>query len=243
MAGIDALIADYAARYGLDPATMQRIAYRESKHDPYARNKTSSAGGVYQFIDKTWSQYGNGRDKFDPEANIDAGMRFTVANRDVLRKALGRDPTGGELYLAHQQGAKGAIDLLRNPRLPAEAVVGADAVRLNAGQPGVPAGAFADRWTRDFDRLPTSVAGGAGRPMGVSSGARNMAPQPQPVAAMEGAPGPVAPQPDDIGALIAAVGSDAGAQPRPVRRKPDAMPQRSLDVGRLFADLGAPLAA
>lgn len=33
------------------------IAWRESRNTPTAKNKTSTASGLYQFIDKTWNNY------------------------------------------------------------------------------------------------------------------------------------------------------------------------------------------
>ena len=51
----------------------------------------------------------------DPAAQNAAVQRLTSDNRTALTQALGREPTAGELYLAHQQGAAGAIKLLSNP--------------------------------------------------------------------------------------------------------------------------------
>ncbi|HEX3522867.1 MAG TPA: hypothetical protein VHT52_12355 [Stellaceae bacterium] len=47
----------------------------------------------------------------------------TNENTQILRRALGRDPTPGELYLTHQQGQAGGPALIRaaqnNPNMPA----------------------------------------------------------------------------------------------------------------------------
>src|SRR6185503_13870258 len=67
-----------------------------------------------------------------------------------LRKALGREPTEGELYLAHQQGLGGAEKLLANPNALASALVGAQAVTANGGAPGETARDFAAHWTNKF---------------------------------------------------------------------------------------------
>lgn len=92
--------AAYAAR-GLDPSIGLRTARIESGFNPAAKNPNSSAGGLFQFIDGTWKQYGKGRDRFDPVAAAEAAADLTAANQRALRNALGREPTNAELYLAH----------------------------------------------------------------------------------------------------------------------------------------------
>ncbi len=125
----------------LDPNAMVKIAQIESRLNPNAKNPNSSASGVFQFINSTGRQYGL-KNPFDPLANIDAGIRLAQDNRAALVKILGREPTPGELYLAHQQGAGGAQKLLSNPYAPAASLVGNEAVRLNGGQPGMTASQF-----------------------------------------------------------------------------------------------------
>ena len=142
---VNTAIDQAAARHGVDRAALYRIAQMESGGNPQAKNPRSSAGGLFQFIDSTASQYGLA-DRFDPVQAADAGARLMRDNAAHLRRTLGRDPTAGELYLAHQQGAGGAEKLLRNPNRPASEVVGADAVRLNGGRPGMTAGEFAQLW-------------------------------------------------------------------------------------------------
>lgn len=145
---VSTIIAEAAQRYGLDPAYMLKKAQIEAPGlNPRAQNPNSSAGGLFQFIDSTWRDYGRGGDKYDPVANADAAARYTLDNKRSLEKALGRAPTPGELYLAHQQGAGGAAKLLRDPNAP----VGGDAIRLNGGRDGMRAGDFAAKWTGRFD--------------------------------------------------------------------------------------------
>lgn len=156
MSDISAVIRAAAERYGLDPEYMLRKAGIEAGAglDPRAQNPNSSAGGLFQFVDKTWQQYGRGGDKYDPAANADAAARLTLDNRNALRTGLGRDPTPGELYLAHQQGAGGALKLLRDTNAP----VSGDAIRLNGGRDGMTAGDFARKWTSRFDGAQAPVA-------------------------------------------------------------------------------------
>lgn len=143
---IKAIITEAATRYGVDPETALKIAHIESKLDPKAQNPRSSAGGLFQFIDDTWGRYGKGASKYDPYANADAGMRFTRDNIGILKKSLGRDPTPGEIYLAHQQGAGGALNLLTRAGDRAVDIVGGKQVRLNGGDENMTGQDFANLW-------------------------------------------------------------------------------------------------
>ena len=163
---INSAIEQAAMRHGVSPDAMRVIAQIESGGNPYAKNPKSSAGGLFQFIDSTAKQYGL-KDKFNIEAAADAGARLARDNAASLRSVLGRDPSVGELYLAHQQGAGGARALLSNPNARAVDIVGADAVRLNGGRADMTAGEFAKIWTRKADKLTggagdAAIAGGSG---------------------------------------------------------------------------------
>lgn len=150
MMDLASLFTDIAAQYGLPPAFLQRTAQIESGGNPNAQNRGSSAGGLFQFIDKTAEAMGL-RNKFDPVASTDAAARLASENKAKLARALGRDPSPAELYLAHQQGATGAVRLLTNPNVSAASVVGPKAVRLNGGRGNMTAGEFAQMWTDKFD--------------------------------------------------------------------------------------------
>lgn len=45
---------------GIDPISALKIAKCESRYDEAAKNKNSSAKGLYQFIDRTWKGYCTG---------------------------------------------------------------------------------------------------------------------------------------------------------------------------------------
>lgn len=152
------VVSDAATRHGVSPEAMLRIAYLESGGNPSAKNPRSSAGGLFQFIDSTAKNYGLSN-RYDPVQAADAAARLAKDNAGHLRKVLGREPTGGELYLAHQQGAGGAARLLQNRGRRAADVVGATAVKLNGGNANMTAGQFADLWIRK--------AGGASVPVAV----------------------------------------------------------------------------
>jgi hypothetical protein len=153
-------------QYGLPAGYLERTAQIESGMNPNAKNPKSTAKGLFQFLDRTAQEYGLAN-PMDPNASTDAAARLAQKNMRALKAALGRDPTPGELYLAHQQGTQGAIRLLRNPNAPAMQVVGRQALMLNGGDPNMTAGQFASKWTGKFGQgqqpqgVQMASAGGA----------------------------------------------------------------------------------
>ena len=74
-------IEDAAKRYGVPVKRALCIAKLESGFNPKAKNKGSTAGGIYQFINSTWvytaEKMGEDwslEDKFDEDKNIEAGV-------------------------------------------------------------------------------------------------------------------------------------------------------------------------
>ena len=170
---IDALVTSTATQYGISPDSLRRLVFLESKGDPLAKSDKSSAAGLLQFTTDTARQFGL-TNPYDPVASLDAGARLWTANKQYLSQALGRAPTDGELYLAHQQGAAGARALLANPEQKAvdalAAVYGGDKQRAltaltnNGGTAGMTAGQFANKWTSKFGGA-TGVASDTGVPI------------------------------------------------------------------------------
>jgi hypothetical protein len=119
-AGIPGIIASKAQKYNLPPQLMTNIAKAESNFNPNAGNKTgSSAKGLYQFIDKTWTGMGGKPgEQFDPEINSELGAKYIRQNAEFLKNKLGRDPSYSEVYAAHYFGPSGASNLLTraNPK-------------------------------------------------------------------------------------------------------------------------------
>lgn len=146
-ADISSIITQAAHKHGVSPETLAMIADIESGGDPNAKNPNSSAAGLFQFVQGTAKAYGL-TNPYDAAAAADAGARFLRDNEQLLTKRLGRAPTPGELYLAHQQGAEGAAKLLLNPDAPAASIVGGNAVLGNGGSEGMTAAAFAAKWLR-----------------------------------------------------------------------------------------------
>lgn len=148
---IRAAISQAAQKYGQDPNTLMRIAMVESSGNPRAHNK-SGAAGLFQFMPGTAKEYGL-TDPYDPVASADAAARLLRDNRETLTAQLGREPTAGELYLAHQQGSGGAGKLLSNPDAKAADMVGAKAVTANGGTANMTSQQFANKWISKIDNF------------------------------------------------------------------------------------------
>jgi hypothetical protein len=165
-------IRDAATSAGLDPDTMVRIAQIESGGNAAAQNKTSSAGGLFQFTDDTWKEFGAGGDKMNPADNIAAMGRLTRSNIDTLSKALGRAPEPWEIYLAHQQGAGGAVKILTGDGSQnAAGVLGADQVINNGGTRAMTLDQFRGTWQSRFNAARGSSSTLGGGASTVSGGA------------------------------------------------------------------------
>ncbi len=125
------------------------------KGDPNATSPTG-ATGTFQFMPSTWAKYGGGADIHGDQTA--AMTALTQDNNLALSSALGRPPTAAELYLAHQQGAGGAIKLLTNPAAtPAQLGLG-NAVSVNGGDPNAPAADFVSKWGQKFAGVPSPFA-------------------------------------------------------------------------------------
>jgi Transglycosylase SLT domain len=145
---------------GADFKYLLATAQVESNLNPNAKVSTSSASGLFQFIDQTWlgtlkekgpglgyashaeaiTRLPSGRYaitdprmqsavmnlRFDPAANALMAGAFTRANAEALADRLGRQPTEGELYIAHFLGSGGASRLIElsesNPHTPAATI-------------------------------------------------------------------------------------------------------------------------
>lgn len=145
-AGVTGAIQQAAKATGTSFQYLLATAKVESNLNPDAAAKTSSAGGLFQFIEQTWlgtikeagpslgyGRYANAISRTDsgryvvanpeakaeilklrqdPTANAMMAGVLTKSNAAVLSQKLGRQPTDGELYIAHFLGAKGAATLI-----------------------------------------------------------------------------------------------------------------------------------
>lgn len=165
-AASNGLFSGIEKRFNLPAGYLAQTASIESGGDPNAVSPTG-AKGLFQFTKGTAAQYGLSNPN-DVVASTYAAGKLASDNSGVLTQALGRPPTAGELYLAHQQGAGTAAALLANPNAPAGQVLASIGVNprnisVNGGDPNMPAGAFAQKWTSKFGS-GVGGAGGAGAP-------------------------------------------------------------------------------
>lgn len=149
-------IVNAANQAGVDPKTTLAIVKVESKFDPQAKNPESSASGLFQHINDTWTRLGGG-DRNDVNRQIELGVKLEKENVDALKAGLSRAPTPGEIYLAHNQGAAGALKLLQNPDANAENLIGAKAVEKNGGTADMTASQFSAMLQGKFMRAFNSV--------------------------------------------------------------------------------------
>ena len=81
---IQDLIRKYSAEYGIDAQTPLCIAKNESGFNPNSKNKSSSASGVFQYLNSTWEQTDEGKaglSVFDAEANIKAAVKYMAIHK------------------------------------------------------------------------------------------------------------------------------------------------------------------
>jgi len=147
-------IAQAAQDQNIDPTIALATAQIESS---MGRN-LGSRGNIFQLGKSEWSAVGGGP-MGEPGTDIKNGLAWMGKVKSELGDALGREPQGWEIYLAHQQGVAGATKLLNNPSTPAGDLLPARNISANGGDPSAPASAFVSKWRATFQRTAANVAG------------------------------------------------------------------------------------
>lgn len=131
---------------GMDPNTMLTFAKIESSMGASAKNSKSSAKGLFQIVDKTWTyllnKYGAkynippNADKNNPYYNSLLGVAYAKENMAQIKghKEAGI-PDDIALYLAHHFGPTGGNNIIKNarqnPQVSMQSVVSADSYKSN----------------------------------------------------------------------------------------------------------------
>ena len=136
---VHAAIRRGADATGVNFSLLVETARRESALNPHAQASTSSASGLFQFIESTWldmvrrhgADHGLGAEavalqnganaetrreilalRSNPEIAARMAGELTRENAVTLQARLGRAPNAGELYAAHVMGPGGALRLI-----------------------------------------------------------------------------------------------------------------------------------
>ncbi len=142
VAGIEQVVRSAAAATGVDFNFLLSTAKRESGYNPGAHAGTSSAAGLFQFVEQTWmstlKRHGAAHGYARYAAFIEQGSdgRYSVPGGDSARQAVMdlrydphaasvmagelasehaaylREPSGGDLYAAHFLGPSGSARLI-----------------------------------------------------------------------------------------------------------------------------------
>lgn len=113
-------IAQEASKRGINPVDALVLSHIENagtfdpKIQPKDRegNLLSSATGLFQTIDSTFARMG-GKNKFDGNDQVKAGLNYYEHNAKVFRNHFKRDPNGLELYYLHFFGEGGGPVFLK----------------------------------------------------------------------------------------------------------------------------------
>lgn len=157
-------IAKASAAHGVDERHLRTMAMLESGGDHLARSQASGGRykGLYQLGDPVCAKYGV-TDPFDVQQNIRGGCMLAIDDSKGFKRIMGREPSGWELYLCHQQGLGGATALLKHPEMSA-----ADALALahggnrelakkcvtqNGGSLAMTAEGFAHMWEKKYNNM------------------------------------------------------------------------------------------
>lgn len=242
---------------GANFSYLLKTAARESAFNKGAKAKTSSAAGLFQFIESTWLQtvkdvgdkFGLGKYtphifktrsgryyvpneklrqeilqlRHNPEVSAMMAGAFTQQNADFIASHVGREPTQGELYIAHFLGPKGAADLIslkenkpnaRADRYFARAARSNRSVFYSRGRPRTIAQLYENLVSSHAKLQATAASGKAASPAAAAAKQTASAQISKPVANPESSGGParqVTPTKEDLKSLL----HTASAKPAP----------------------------
>lgn len=122
---VSPIIAKASYETGIDVKLLAAMGAIESSFKPLAKNKHSSARGIYQFTKRTWNvtlaAYGHlygltsAADIHDPYANAVMAAEYIKENIHVMYNKLYRLPTYEEIYMAHLVSPLRAVAIANMP--------------------------------------------------------------------------------------------------------------------------------
>lgn len=209
---VAAQIASHPAISAMSPqdqANILTIGFNESRFDPNVPNNGQSAH-LFQFQPAAWKMFGAGGDPANVNDQIAAEARMYTYNKGILTKALGREPTGADMYMGAMQGPAGgpalltaapgtpAVTALRNVGVSSPIALASIAGNLpgynyhtpegrqaaNSAAMKMTAQQFTQIWANHFNQNQAHIFGGA-----QPGGTTNAAPPPQAGNVWANAPG------------------------------------------------------
>ena len=176
--GTQKRIYDEAMAKGLsdaDARTVVALAHFESRgtFSTTVKNPKSSATGVFQFIDSTWTaEGGTAANRHDLNKQIELGIKHTKSNIKYIEDKTGIVLTGSQIYIPHLLGRGGAEIVFKaikyNPNQSAREVISRFSknpdhlMRIN----GIPKNARIDEavhfFTKKIEDITAQYYGGTG---------------------------------------------------------------------------------
>ncbi|MGH6714574.1 MAG: hypothetical protein ACREDC_00120 [Bradyrhizobium sp.] len=150
-----------SSTYDVPSDWLAKTAQIESTGGRETGPSRAGASGDFGLMPAVAVQYG--ADPNNPNQAAAATAQLYQHNLPVLQQALGRAPTGSEMYLAHQQGAAGAAALLTHPGENAvdalapfygSPAAARSAIVDNGGSANMTAGDFTKMWTSRWALAP-----------------------------------------------------------------------------------------
>lgn len=114
---IEAAIEEASKRTGMPVEMLRGFVAIESGGNPNLVNKYGYTG-LLQFQPREYQRLG-GTNIADPVEHLTIGAKKLQGEMADFRSRYGRDPTGAEIYMMHQQGVGGSAQHWANPDRPA----------------------------------------------------------------------------------------------------------------------------
>ena len=165
---VESVIATVSQKSGVPLGYMRAMAQIESSGNPSASRGAKGAKGLFQFVPKTARAYGIAGKELDLQANTDAAARLTIDNMKALQglRKNGIDVNDPKnhylLYLAHQQGAGGAMEIVRAAKSGGNVSAVVRSNMDNNGGKGKSPQQFLDDWKAKYERKLAIVGSSTG---------------------------------------------------------------------------------